>query len=107
MRPGSPFKYRGSYTPYVGMLSTPDVLKYKVPVPFAFVPANPSYNPRVSGDKKSPTKRIELISSSEYEYSSECQKTIQNYNKCIKNNRQTGNEACIYYLNYLNINCKK
>ena len=107
MRPGSPFKYRGSSTPYVGMLATPDVIKYKVPVPFAFVPANPLYNPKENHEKKLPAKRCELISSSDFQYNGECQKTIQNYNKCLQNNRQSGNEACLYYLNYLNINCKK
>lgn len=107
MRPGSPFKFRGSSTPYVGMLSTPDVLKYKVPVPYAFVPANPSFNPREEQVKKAPAKRTELISSSNFQYNAECQKTIQNYNKCIKNNRQGGVEVCSYYLNYLNLNCQK
>jgi len=107
MRPGSPFKYRGSSTPYVGMLSTPDVLKYKVPVPFAFVPANPLYNPRQEPANKVPAKSNELISSYEFQYSPNCQKTLQNYNKCLKNNKNQGVEACTYYLNYLNLNCKK
>ncbi len=107
MRPGSPFKYRGPSTPYIGMLTTPDVLKYKIPIPFAFVPPNPSYDPKEIQVKKGPVKRQQLISSSEFQYNSECQKTIKNYNKCIHNNRLTGIEVCLYYLNYLNTNCKK
>ena len=106
MRPGSPFKYRGPSVPYVGMLTTPDVLKYKIPIPFAFVPPNPSYDPRQTATAtKNASPKNQLISASDFKINSECQKTIQNFNKCVKNNKDNS-EFCQYYLNYLNLNCK-
>lgn len=104
MRPGSPFKYRGSATPYVGMLSTPDVLKYKVPVPFAFVPSNPKYDPKLNKlEGHVAPKSFFFVEENNFHNKAECKKQINNFNKCVKNNKM---EECLYYLNYLNINCK-
>jgi hypothetical protein len=104
MRPGSPFKYRGSATPYVGMLSTPDVLKYKVPVPFAFVPSNPKYDPKQNkSEGNAKTRSVPVVQATSFQNSAECQKQVNNYNKCLNNNSA---DECAYYLNYLNLNCK-
>ncbi len=104
MRPGSPFKYRGSATPYVGMLSTPDVLKYKVPVPFAFVPSNPKYDPKQnSNEGHVATRSVPVVEATSYQNNTECKRQINNYNKCVRN---INAENCAYYLNYLNLNCK-
>ena len=104
MRPGSPFKYRGSATPYVGMLSTPDVLKYKVPVPFAFVPTNPKYDPKQNQTHgQVSTRSVQVAQASSFQNNAQCTRQINNYNKCLKNNSA---EECAYYLNYLNLNCK-
>jgi hypothetical protein len=106
MTPGGPFKFRGVSTPYIGSLNTPDVVKYKIPIPFAFVPPNPKYNPR-EHNKKKITRPIELISAGNFKIEKNCQKQIQNYNKCVRNNKVDAVDVCAYYLNYLNINCKK
>jgi len=104
MRPGSPFKYRGSATPYVGMLSTPDVLKYKVPVPFAFVPSNPNYDPKQNKlEGHATAKSIRVADESNFLNKAECKKQVNNFNKCIRNNHA---DECAYYMNYLNLNCK-
>ena len=104
MRPGSPFKYRGSSTPYVGMLATPDVIKYKVPVPFAFVPSNPKYDPKQNKlDGQVSPKTVAVADESNFKNNAQCQKQINNFNKCVRNNQV---DECAYYLNYLNLNCK-
>jgi len=105
MNAGGPFKFRGSSTPYVGSLSTPDVVKYKIPIPFAFVPPNPNYNPREE-TKKSVVKPTQLVSAGNFKNESNCQKQIQNFNKCVRNNKENSAEVCAYYMNYLNLNCK-
>ena len=105
MTPGKPFKFRGSSTPYVGTLSTPDVVKYKIPIPFAFVPPNPNYNPR-DQNKKTIARPSELVSAGSFSNNSDCQKQIQNFNKCVRNNKGNSAEFCAYYMNYLNLNCK-
>lgn len=108
MTPGGPFKFRGLSTPYVGSLSTPDVVKYKIPIPFAFVPPNPKYNPRDhSHSKRNIVRPTELISAGKFKIEKNCQKQIQNYNNCVKNNREDAINICAYYMNYLSINCKK
>lgn len=104
MRPGSPFKYRGSATPYVGMLSTPDVLKYKVPVPFAFVPTNPKYDPKQNKTHgQVATRSVAVAEANSFKNNAECQRQVNNLNKCLKNNSA---DECAYYLNYLSLNCK-
>ncbi len=105
MKAGSPFKYRGSTTPYVGMLSTPDVLKYKVPVPFAFVPSNPKYDPKQNKLEANDTSKTHIAVANEgnYKNDAECKKQVNNFNNCVRNNSA---EECTYYLNYLNLNCK-
>lgn len=105
MRPGSPFKFRTQSNPYVGMLTTPDVVKYKIPIPFAFVPPNPLYNPRENAHIQ-PAKLVNLASAADFQNNSHCQKSVQNYNKCIKNNKANAADVCTYYLNYLSLNCK-
>lgn len=104
MRPGSPFKYRGSSTPYVGVLSTPDIIKYKVPVPYAFVPSNPKYDPKqINSIGYIASKPIYHVDEKNFNNNAECKTQINNFNKCVRNNNY---EACAYYLNYLNFNCK-
>ena len=105
MTPGGPFKFRGMSTPYVGSLSTPDVVKYKIPIPFAFVPPNPTYNPR-EVTKKVSAKKTGLASAGNFNNEPNCQKQIQNFNKCVKNNKNDA-DVCAYYMNYLNLNCSK
>lgn len=103
MRPGSPFKYRWLGRPTPGMLSTPDIVKFKIPVHFAFVPANPNKMP---GAKKECCKKEQganaLVSAAQYKINENCQKVVLNLNKCLKNNQ---NDACNYYRNYLNNLC--
>lgn len=104
MRPGSPFKYRGSAIPYVGMLSTPDVMKYKVPIPFAFVPSNAKYDPKLNKmEGYAASKTLFFAEEASFNNKAECKKQINNFNKCVKNNNI---EDCAYYLNYLKLNCK-
>jgi hypothetical protein len=110
MRAGQPFKSRGTGRPYPGILLTPDILKFKIPSPFAFVPVNPKYNPRSQqSGVKAPhhsghtvQSGHSLVSQSLYQNNSNCQAMVQNFNKCIKNNNL---EACQYYFNYLSSNC--
>ena len=104
MTPGGPFKFRGASTPYIGSLSTPDVVKYKIPIPFAFVPPNPNYNPREQTTKKV-ARNTELVSAGNFKSQPECQKQIQNFNKCVRNNKDNSADVCAYYINYLNLNC--
>ena len=110
MKIGHPFKFRWSGRPSPGMLSTPDILKYKIPVPFAFVPANPlkeakqvhnlNYNHKQSAAE--PSVRPNLLSAGAYKLDKNCQKMVQNYNSCIKNNTA---DYCTYYANYLASQC--
>ena len=105
MTPGGPFKFRGASTPYIGSLSTPDVVKYKIPIPFAFVPPNPNYNPREQTTKVV-AKNTGLVSAGSFASGQDCKKQIQNFNKCVKNNKDSP-DVCAYYMNYLNLNCSK
>lgn len=109
MRAGQPFKTRGTGRPYPGVLLTPDILKFQIPIPLAFVPINPSKNPRETGIKKSccgSRKRQPLASAGDFELEQNCQKMVQNFNKCVRNNTKNAPDVCAYYLNYLNNNCK-
>jgi hypothetical protein len=105
MTPGGPFKFRGLSTPYVGSLSTPDVVKYKIPIPFAFVPPNPKYNPREHHHTEA-VRTTETLNAGRFKKESNCQKQVQNFNQCLRNNKENAAEFCAYYLNYLNLNCK-
>ena len=108
MTTGKPFKtFDGKRIP-IGILLTPDILKFHVPIKYGFVPVDDSH----SVDKKTgifkeerlQVQRNNLVSSGLYKLSSECQKTVMNFNRCLKN---VGGEACQYYNNYLNFNCVK
>ena len=111
MKIGHPFKYRWSGRPVLGMLSTPDIYKYKIPVPFAFVPANSSKEARAtqnlalkhSNRPLTSAEKPELYSANQFKVSKDCQKMVQNFNSCIRNNNL---ETCNYYNNYLNSLCK-
>merc|ERR1712032_1376656 len=85
MTPGGPFKFRGSSTPYIGSLSTPDIVKYKIPIPLAF-PPNPNFNPAEQSVKTYP-RTTDLVKAGNYKNDTNCQKQIQNFNKCVTNNR--------------------
>jgi hypothetical protein len=104
-RAGAPFKSRFWGRPTPGVLLTPDALKFHIPLPFAFVDANPSVNPRhtksLPQDSHSP--KVQLLSSGNFKNEINCQKTVNNFNKCIKN---TNPDDCLYYMNYLKSNCK-
>lgn len=103
MHAGSPFKFRSQSNPYVGMLSTPDIIKYKVPVPLAFVPPNPKYDPRKGSNGKNHNRSVYVADESHFKDILECRRQVYNFNKCVQNNHI---DDCIYYLNYLNFNCK-
>ena len=115
MRAGQPFKTRGTGRPYPGVLSTPDILKFKIPIPLAFVPINPANNPRVSSDHanvekesyEAVAKRVEndlvnTFRSTTFVDNVECRKTTDNLRKCLQNN---STDNCSYYNNYLNNFC--
>lgn len=107
MRPGHPFKTRAYGRPFPGMLLTPDVFIFKIPIALSFVGVDNKYNPRVqkNENKTQVTKGLPYVKAKNFEEESNCQKTANNYNNCLKNNSQTGADTCFYYLNYLNNNC--
>lgn len=106
----SPFKTRWVGRCGPGMLLTPDILKFQIPVPIAFVPADPRYNPRTLLNKKNHAShhihenntKSDLLTSPNYKNSKLCQQTVQNFNICLRNN---GTENCQYYMTYLNKMC--
>ena len=115
MRAGQPFKTRGTGRPYPGVLLTPDILKFKIPIPYAFVPINPAYNPRVSNEHiniekesiEAVAKRVDddlanTFRSTTFFDSKECRKTTDNLRKCLQNN---SSDNCSYYTNYLSNFC--
>ena len=104
MKVGHPFKARWTGRPPVGMLLVPDILKFKVPAPFAFVKANPEKEGRELAKHPRNTHREEpkLLNSGDYKFTKECQLTVNNFNNCIRNNSA---ETCAYYANYLKFNC--
>ena len=93
--------------PAIGVLSTPDVLKFHVPLPHAFVPIdNEKTVDRQTGaflgnTEKKP--RVQLASSGHYKFNADCQKTVLNLNRCLKN---VGVQDCQYYNDFLNRQCK-
>lgn len=103
---GSPFKGRmGRVSP--GLLATPDIYKYKIPAPIAFVFPNPAKEARnlVEGTVKrnaTPNTQKKLLSSGDFKLNSQCQQQVVNFNNCLKNNKS---ETCSYYSNYLNNQC--
>lgn len=101
-RVGHPFKgrYWGRLGP--GVLLTPDAAKFHIPIPIAFVIPDNTVNPRVPQTIHHTKNDIQLISSGNFKNVKDCQKTVINYNKCVKN---TSPQDCHYYLNYLNTNC--
>ena len=95
MKIGHPFKARWTGRPPVGMLLCPDILKFKIPAPFAFVKPNPEKDGRALAHKTNVVKKVEqpkLVSAAAFAITKECQKTVQNFNNCIRNNNK---EACI------------
>jgi hypothetical protein len=114
MRIGSPFKMRWTGRPSPGMLSTPDVLKFHIPVPFAFVPTNKKFEAKQQHEERykhnlteQRTEKFEseqFISNYSYMNSRECQQSVNNFNKCLKNNDI---QDCQFYLNYLNSLCQR
>lgn len=111
MKIGHPFKMRWSGRPVIGMLSTPDVMKYSIPIPFAFVPPNPEKEAKAvhnltfkhkDGASKPEPVKPSLFSAGSYKISKDCQKMVQNYNNCIRNNSA---EYCNYYASYLASQC--
>ena len=103
MRVGQPFKGRAWGRPTPGVLLTPDALKFHIPLPLAFVPADSRYNPRVAPQKTQHAASQQLVSSGQYKIDANCQKTVNNYNKCLTN---ASSDSCVYYFNYLNNHCK-
>ncbi len=104
MKVGHPFKARWTGRPPVGMLCVPDILKYKVPAPFAFVKANPEKEGRELSKhhKQHHVEEPKLLSGASFKSTKECQLTVNNFNNCLKNNNS---ETCSYYSNYLRLNC--
>jgi hypothetical protein len=109
LRPGHPFKTRAFGRPYPGVLLTPDSFIFRIPLALAFVSVDKRYNPRFQGastsSRASQSKKNELMSAGNFKQDSNCQKSVINYNKCIRNNSQSASDSCFYYLNYLNSNC--
>ena len=106
MKIGHPFKARWTGRPPVGMLAVPDILKFKIPAPYAFVKANPEKEGRelaTKHHKQSHHEEPKLLATGSYKLNKECQLTVNNFNKCIKNNSA---DACAYYANYLRLNCQ-
>lgn len=102
---GRPFKYSSTQNP--NSLSTPDVLKFHVPVPVAFTPVNPenAIDKKTGRFPTKPARKHEnLVSSGQYRLNPDCQTTVMNLNRCIKN---IGSNHCEYYTNFLNRVCKK
>ena len=102
---GKPFKGRNGKRISPSVLSTPDVLKFHVPIAYAFVPINQEKTVDKHTGKfiEAPKRRSgQLLSSGQYKLNSECQKTVLNYNKCLKN---VGEASCQFYMNTLNRNC--
>ena len=100
MKVGHPFKARWTGRPPIGMLLVPDILKFKVPAPFAFVKANPEKEARETSKHPRNSHRDEtkLLSSGDYKFTKECQLTVNNFNNCIRNSSL---ETCAYYANYV------
>ena len=104
---GSPFKTRSKYgrvNPSV--LDNPEPLKYHIPIPFAFVPVNPfnTVDRKTGKLHASPSKKsATLVSSVGYKQNNECQSSLINLNRCLRN---IGGEQCRYYESYLNNNCR-
>jgi hypothetical protein len=109
MKIGHPFKSRWTGRPPIGMLLVPDILKFKIPVAFAFVKPHPEKDGRALAHKQHTShgnsqQQVKLLSAGSFSMTKECQKTVQNFNNCIKNNN---NNACSYYSNYLKSHCSK
>ena len=108
MTTGKPFKTLDGKRIPIGILSTPDILKFHVPIKYSFVPVDDSHTvDKKTGKFIEENKQIQknsLVSSGLYKLSSECQKTVMNFNRCLKN---VGGDACEYYNNYLSVNCVK
>jgi hypothetical protein len=104
MKVGHPFKARWTGRPAIGMLCVPDILKFKVPAPFAFVKANPEKEGRelAKHHKQSHHEEPKLLGNDAYKMTKECQLTVNNFNNCVRNN---GSDTCSYYANYLRLNC--
>ena len=109
MTTGKPFKTRrGRFSPSI--LLTPDVFKFGVPLPFAFVPIDMSKSVdkntgKFIEDTLHGTKhRPNLVSAGQYKLNESCQKTVINLNRCLKN---VGSSACDFYNNFLNRSCTK
>ncbi len=105
MKIGHPFKARWTGRPPVGMLLVPDILKFKIPAPLAFVKANPQKEGRemAKQHKQSHHEEPKLLANNSFKTTKECQLTVNNFNNCIKNNLS---DACAYYANYLRMNCQ-
>lgn len=104
---GVPFKARmGRVSP--GLLATPDIYRYKIPCPVAFVFPNTEKEARnvIEGRgvrNASPKPRKALLSAGDFKLNSQCQMQVINFNTCLKNNKNT--DSCNYYLNYVKSQC--
>lgn len=112
MRGGHPFKVRWGGRPTQGILICPEMLKYKIPTPIAFVPINPEKSPRnllsnshnqhLHGSHKQP----HFISSGSVKSSPNCQQYVKNFNSCISNNLKLNSEkVCQFYKDYISKSC--
>ena len=100
---GVPFKSRGGrISP--GVLATPDIYKYKIPTPVAFVFPNTEKEARsmLEGKRSASPLRKTLLSAGDFKLTSDCQKQVINYNTCLKNHNS---DSCNYYRNFLNSRC--
>lgn len=110
MRVGHPFKGRGAGRPFPGTLLTPDSIKFKIPIALAFVPINTTDEARAQhtasfshhANHQVQSHKNAFLSAGNFKNSNECQKNVQNFNICLKNNDLA---TCQYYYNYLNNYC--
>ncbi len=106
-RVGQPFKGRCWGRPTPGVLLTPDALKFHIPLPLAFVAADSSVNPRnqhQTHTSQHSHSQVGLLNAGNFKNEQNCQKTVNNFNKCVKN---ASPDDCAYYMNYLNSNCRQ
>jgi len=109
MRGGHPFKVRWGGRASQGVLINPEMLKFKIPTPIAFVPINPEKSPRIQifqPSCKLQPKIPSLIPTNNVKQTIDCQKTVQNFNICVSNNIKSNSaKVCQYYKDYINNAC--
>jgi len=109
MRGGHPFKVRWGGRASQGVLINPEMLKFKIPTPIAFVPINNEKSPRYlmsHPSRNQSSMSPSLITLGSVKQTPNCQKIVQNFNTCVSNNiRNNSTKICQYYHDYINNSC--